>query len=321
MATMNDLSSQRSGRFGPGFMNNSHLMNPYGMRSQAPRQSPYIPKHLNMQQPETNVNALASGLGGMNLEQSHYGVTAHTNGQMHQASGDYPNMSLSHGQPYYGQQQPVYYGNSVYAASTSSQGGVPLSPSTYNNAYIQQNSYNGYGQQVHDHIPLASNGWSSRVTSGEVPSLMTPRRDSISSTENDLPGTPYTAFGMLPGCVNIDRSPSVVYASSQTPSPSGLNPMYTMQAVAKVQPPTAISPKILSLLQQDPSVPPAIPAPSSPPKPLDRSLENKLGETNVYIRGLLPETTDEMLQQWGSRFGDIQSSKSIIDSKTNLCKG
>ena len=50
-------------------------------------------------------------------------------------------------------------------------------------------------------------------------------------------------------------------------------------------------------------------------------LENKTGETNVYIRGLLPETTDEMLHMWGMRFGDIQSSKSIIDLKTGLCKG
>lgn len=56
-------------------------------------------------------------------------------------------------------------------------------------------------------------------------------------------------------------------------------------------------------------------------KPLDRCLENKSGETNVYIRGLLPETTDEMLHVWGMRFGDIQSSKSIIDLKTGLCKG
>ncbi|KAF1821648.1 uncharacterized protein K489DRAFT_321694 [Dissoconium aciculare CBS 342.82] len=72
---------------------------------------------------------------------------------------------------------------------------------------------------------------------------------------------------------------------------------------------------------QEPVIPPAIPAPSSPLKPLDRALENQRGETNVYIRGLLPETTDEMLQVWGSRFGDIKSSKSIIDMQTGLCKG
>jgi RNA recognition motif-containing protein len=50
-------------------------------------------------------------------------------------------------------------------------------------------------------------------------------------------------------------------------------------------------------------------------------IQNKNGETNVYIRGLLPETTDEMLHEWGSRFGDIASSKSIIDHRSSLCKG
>ena len=82
-----------------------------------------------------------------------------------------------------------------------------------------------------------------------------------------------------------------------------------------------LPPHLLALVHQEPPIPRAIPAPSSPHKPLDRSLENKTGETNVYIRGLLPETTDDMLHTWGKRFGDIQSSKSIIDLKSNLCKG
>lgn len=82
-----------------------------------------------------------------------------------------------------------------------------------------------------------------------------------------------------------------------------------------------LSPRLKALIKREPAIPPAIPAPSSPLKSLDRALENQRGETNVYIRGLLPETTDEMLQAWGSRFGDIKSSKSIIDMQTGLCKG
>ena len=82
-----------------------------------------------------------------------------------------------------------------------------------------------------------------------------------------------------------------------------------------------VSPRIQMLVNQEPIIPRAIPAPSSPLKPLDRALENQRGETNVYIRGLLPETTDEMLEGWGARFGDIKSSKSIIDHNTGLCKG
>lgn len=45
-------------------------------------------------------------------------------------------------------------------------------------------------------------------------------------------------------------------------------------------------------LQLQKAHPRAIPAPSPPHKPLDRSLENKAGETSVYIRGLLPETAE-----------------------------
>ncbi|KAF2226903.1 hypothetical protein BDZ85DRAFT_190593 [Elsinoe ampelina] len=77
----------------------------------------------------------------------------------------------------------------------------------------------------------------------------------------------------------------------------------------------------MELVTKEPIIPPAIPAPSSPLKPLDRALENPRGETNVYIRGLMPETSDEMLETWGRRFGDIKSSKSIIDHVTGMCKG
>jgi hypothetical protein len=155
-----------------------------------------------------------------------------------------------------------------------------------------------------------------------MPSLMTPRRDSISSNENDVPGTPYTGNGMYrygAATAIMDRSPSAVYSNSATPSPSQLTHGYPL--VPKQQTVPTLSPQLMALLRQEPAIPRAIPAPSSPAKPLDRSLENKSGETNVYIRGLLPETTDEMLHAWGKRFGDIQSSKSIIDMKTNLCKG
>jgi hypothetical protein len=124
------------------------------------------------------------------------------------------------------------------------------------------------------------------------------------------------------GATIMDRSPSGVYTSSATPSPSQMAHSYQLMApVQKQQAMPTLPPHLLALVHQEPPIPRAIPAPSSPHKPLDRSLENKTGETNVYIRGLLPETTDEMLHGWGRRFGDIQSSKSIIDLKTNLCKG
>jgi hypothetical protein len=119
----------------------------------------------------------------------------------------------------------------------------------------------------------------------------------------------------------MDRSPTGMYGQSGTPSP--LQFMQQFSPMGHKFPPQTISTPvhIQMLVARDPPIPRAIPAPSSPMKPLDRCLENKSGETNVYIRGLLPETTDEMLHVWGMRFGDIQSSKSIIDLKTGLCKG
>lgn len=42
---------------------------------------------------------------------------------------------------------------------------------------------------------------------------------------------------------------------------------------------------------------------------------------DVYIRGLQPNTTDDMLYGLAKRFGDIESSKAIIDMTTGLCKG
>lgn len=45
------------------------------------------------------------------------------------------------------------------------------------------------------------------------------------------------------------------------------------------------------------------------------------GITNVYIRGFLPETTDEMLHAYAARFGKIERCKAIVDLDTSLCKG
>lgn len=177
----------------------------------------------------------------------------------------------------------------------------------------------GYTQQ-HENSPM-SQGWTPTNTTGEVPTLITPRRDSISSNENDAPGTPsYAGYpNFQQGSVVINRSPSGIYTHS-TPSPTQMLGPYGM-AMTKIQEPSTLAPQLQMLLSKEPVIPRAIPAPSSPLKPLDRALENHRGETNVYIRGLLPETTDEMLANWGSRFGDIKSSKSIIDHVTGLCKG
>ncbi|KAE8356013.1 hypothetical protein BDV28DRAFT_12077 [Aspergillus coremiiformis] len=78
-----------------------------------------------------------------------------------------------------------------------------------------------------------------------------------------------------------------------------------------------------SLTQQEPPIPRAVPAMWTNPSELTlaKCLENREGITNVYIRGFLPETTDEMLYAYAARFGKIDRCKAIVDLDTGLCKG
>ncbi|KAJ5714609.1 Nucleotide-binding alpha-beta plait [Penicillium malachiteum] len=76
------------------------------------------------------------------------------------------------------------------------------------------------------------------------------------------------------------------------------------------------------LTQQEPAIPRAVPAMwTSPDMTIAKCLENREGITNVYIRGFLPETTDELLHSYASRFGSIERCKAIVDLDTGLCKG
>ncbi|KAJ5770100.1 uncharacterized protein N7511_002151 [Penicillium nucicola] len=77
------------------------------------------------------------------------------------------------------------------------------------------------------------------------------------------------------------------------------------------------------LTQQDPPIPRAVPAMWTNPTELTlaKCLENREGITNVYIRGFLPETSDEMLHAYAARFGKIERCKAIVDLDTSYCKG
>jgi hypothetical protein len=67
------------------------------------------------------------------------------------------------------------------------------------------------------------------------------------------------------------------------------------------------------------------PVPSVYPDPAYNSINNCIynpkGTTNVYIRGLRPETTDEDLLHMVRPYGVISSTKAIIDTSTKSCKG
>nr|POE51781.1 sporulation-specific protein 5 [Quercus suber] len=265
--------------------------------------------------PNADISALAHSFQGMNMQTQNF--VAHAKNAMMSTNNGYNGLPVTGtGPSMYGTTGQYVYPNN-YGVNNGSQ--PPSMYTPHASQYMQQIGYNTY--QHHDNSPM-SQGWTPTTgATGEVPTLITPRRDSISSNENDQPATPsyagYPAFG--PAGVAINRSPSGVFTHS-TPSPTSLISTYGMPATKQFEQ-VDVSPRIKLLLAREPAIPRAIPAPSSPLKPLDRALENQRGETNVYIRGLLPETTDAQLEDWGSRFGDIKSSKSIIDLNTGLCKG
>jgi hypothetical protein len=311
----------------PGYKG-QHMLNNYNQNGQGHGVAHYIPRGLPISpHGDHGMQGLTGNMAALNMHAS-YGSSATSKSASSALSGgssEYGNIPLSQGQGLWVPNQHVLGSMYQVMPGGQQQNGMAPSPNMYNHtgAYVHQAAYQ-YGQAVVDNSPMAP-AWAARMSSAEMPSLMTPRRDSISSNENDNPGTPYGSGGMYrygAGTAIMDRSPSALYTNSATPSPSQLaHPYQVMAPIQKQQSMPTLPPHLLALVHQEPPIPRAIPAPSSPHKPLDRSLENKTGETNVYIRGLLPETTDEMLHLWGKRFGDIQSSKSIIDLKTNLCKG
>ena len=151
------------------------------------------------------------------------------------------------------------------------------------------------------------------------------RRSSWSSNEEVGPTTPQ--FGQSYQANNVP----VVNLSPDpwsTPSPEQLQQYYRGREIFKVREggdeAGYAEANYLAVTQAEPAIPFAIPAiftENSGRGSLQKILENA-GETeNVYIRGLHPDTTDDMLYAYGIRFGDIQSCKAIIEHPTGRCKG
>ncbi|KAI9309198.1 hypothetical protein BJ944DRAFT_154744 [Cunninghamella echinulata] len=66
--------------------------------------------------------------------------------------------------------------------------------------------------------------------------------------------------------------------------------------------------------------------PSSPNHPSQQSvhqedLSTSFHPLNVYVRGLSPTTTDESFLELCKSYGNVKSSKAILDQKTGECKG
>ena len=85
-----------------------------------------------------------------------------------------------------------------------------------------------------------------------------------------------------------------------------------------------LSPETEEMLSKGTPIPVAVPSLFAAP-----SFEESMGHIvqhpgntkNVYIRGLPPETDDQGLVDICQRFGEIESSKAIIDSASGDCKG
>lgn len=154
----------------------------------------------------------------------------------------------------------------------------------------------------------------------EVPELAAPRRTSLSSNEADSPQTPmFTSYmgGLQPQILMPNQQSNGL--GSFSPS----NPDSPFQ-VAKLRTGEPYVADFEEWTSRSPAIPLAIPAIDSPGGgrgSLEQIMHNPNATTNVYVRGLHPETTDAMLLAYGKRFGDVDSAKSIIDTATGLCKG
>jgi len=319
--------AQMYGYLPPGYHNKSQHLPPLFYQQANPAHQPVHGK---------DINDVTDSLGRVSLQNGSYTNAEKPSPSRSQQASEYNNSSaytngMAHLPAHLGPlplnaipQAYVYNGQLMFAGQpmphiAAQAPGVPPSPGMFSamgGHFDAQQGFTGY-----NHSPISQSWASSRVPSGEsMPTIITPRRDSTSSNEHEVPGTPFTQYtgygGFRPAVAITDHSPNSLYAWS---TPSSARDMLGM---GKFQgSPPVLSSRLQVLIQQQPAIPRAVPAPYSPMKPLDRSLENPHGVTNVYIRGLQPETTDDMLLQLVQRFGDIISSKSIIDHGSGLCKG
>lgn len=120
-----------------------------------------------------------------------------------------------------------------------------------------------------------------------------------------------------PGMMTPNANPPML-----TPPAPGFAPGFAPQPVSN-QPFGYPPPPQEPTTGTDPDIPP--PVPSIYPDPaynnLNNCIYNPKGTTNVYIRGLRPETTDDDLLRMVRQYGDILSTKAIIDTQTKSCKG
>jgi RNA recognition motif. (a.k.a. RRM, RBD, or RNP domain) len=153
---------------------------------------------------------------------------------------------------------------------------------------------------------------------GQLPDLDPNHRGSWSSNEENGPLTPAV------GATSYQESyPHYTYPQV---SASAINQQYIAGPIQPMKCADNKSYEMVNLdelTQRDPPIPRAVPAlwTNQDELSLAKCLQNPEGITNIYIRGFMPDTTDEDLERWASRFGEIESCKAIIEQDTGKCKG
>jgi hypothetical protein len=158
---------------------------------------------------------------------------------------------------------------------------------------------------------------------------------SLSSNASEQsPQTPYhgvSAYSTQNS--SIEHSPLNGYSYSNNPasymafSSPGPVPLQTHHEYPRLGPymhDTLERQRFAYLLSQYPTIPWAIPAvytAKTSLKTLEESLQNPLRIKNVYIRGLAPGTTDDLLLAYACRFGRVVNHKAMIDPQNGTCKG
>lgn len=301
-------------------------------------QNPYsYPPHGNTQAPAPHkqqdynglsVESLGQNLGAMNLR------AGDSSGQVPLRENGIPAIAVNMNGMYGAQQGgPLYYPDG--SLILSGMGGAPSNYQQYSayslppmhSSNFQQAPYNGFATSVAANLPNTphSQSWfPTQHVPRDNPGLAAPRRNSWSSNEETAgPPTPLYSISGQPG-----YQPTVVYNDHSpntwsTPSPYQVAKYATPQ-VGKSKEGEYVHMDFHAITHQEPKIPRAIPAIHSfndGRGTLDKIFDNPHQTTNVYIRGLPPNTTDDMLRKYGIRFGEIQRTKSIIDNPTQTCKG
>lgn len=279
---MEDLRKMRAGGHSQSYASNGSIGK--GMNYSAGSGISHLPKMQQNQMFPANLNGLmphqvnhdvgdlSQGLRGMQLQGSAFGGTTRPNHQVSTPPSVTGSVQLNGSMPFVYNNQLLFTDGQF--VNGHGQNNLPTPPG----ASYTNNGYYGYA-------PSYAPSWNtSRVPSGDVPSLVTPRRGSSSSNENDLPGTPFTqytgGYGNSNGLALVDHSPNSFGAWS-TPSPSQAR--FGLPKSGAV----AFIPLSLQILcQQEPAIPRAVPAPYSPQKPLDQRLVNRHGITSECYNGL-----------------------------------